>query len=116
MFCMKEDSKTKKHAPVDVCFKMSCSKRETLLCRFWLQLRCTLSIDTYEFSAATLVFKLYETLDQSKQGVVLAAADIVTGLPFRTALACQDIAAQHTLTAKLFKTEPLRIRIAAVSR
>jgi hypothetical protein len=84
------------------------------LCSFWFQLSRTLGIDADEFSAAALVFKLNEALDQSEQGIILAAADIITGLPLCAALTCQDIAAQNALTTEFLQTEPLCIRISAV--
>jgi len=62
-----------------------------------------------ELSRAPLVFKLHDPVDQRKQSVVFAAADILTRLPFGAALTRENISAEHALAAELFQAEPLRI-------
>ena len=52
-------------------------------------------VDADEFAPLALVLKLHKSLDQGEQRVVLAAADVVAGLPFRAALASEDVAAEH---------------------
>ena len=55
-------------------------------------------------------------LDQCKQGVVLANADIVAGMELGTALANNDGACSDVLAAKGFDAEHFGIGIAAVTR
>lgn len=73
------------------------------------QLGCTARVYADELAPAALVLKFDKALDQSEQRVVLAAADVVAGLPLCSALACEDIAAEYVLAAKFFKTQPLGI-------
>src|ERR1041384_7662419 len=68
-----------------------------------------------EFSRAPLVFKLHDAVNQRKQSVVFAAADILARLPFRAALTRENISAEHALAAELLQAKPLRIRVAPVS-
>src|SRR6185503_1862895 len=82
----------------------------------FLTCRCLSGIHADEFARAPFVFKLHEAVNHCKQGVVLAAADVLTRLPFRAALARENIATQHALAAELFQAEPLRVRVAPVSR
>jgi len=67
----------------------------------------TLSINADEFALAALVFKLHDSFDQGKQSIVLAATDVLAGLPLRSTLSSEDIATQNVLTAELFKAKPL---------
>ena len=70
------------------------------------ELRRAAGVDADEFALTAFVFKFNEPLDQCEQGVVLTAADVIAGLPFRAALTCEDIAAEDVLAAELLKTEP----------
>jgi hypothetical protein len=81
----------------------------------WSQFCSTFGINTDELTPAALVFEFYEAFDQGEQRIVLAAADVVTGFPFCPALTRQNIAAEDLLAAEFFESEPLCIRIAAVS-
>jgi hypothetical protein len=90
---------------------------EISLCRCLnLKLGSAFSINANELALLALIFEFNKTFDQCEQRVVLADADVFTGLPFGAALACKNVAAQYLFAAELFQSEPLRIRIAAVSR
>ena len=82
---------------------------------FWREFRGTFGVDADELAPAALVFEFDEALDKSKERIVLAAADVVAGLPLSSALAGKDVAAEDMLTAKFLEPKPLCIRIAAVS-
>jgi hypothetical protein len=79
------------------------------------QLFSSLGVYADELTSLTLVFEFDEAFDQSKERVVLAAADVVAGFPLSSALTCENVAAEHTLAAEFLKPEPLRMRIAAVT-
>ena len=79
------------------------------------QFRRAFGVHADEFASLAFVFKFNETFDQSEQGIVFAASDIIAGFPFGAALAGKDIAAKHALAAKFLQPKPLRVRIAAVS-
>jgi len=66
-------------------------------------------INADELAGAPLVFKLYDSIDQCEQRIILAAADIVAGFPLSATLARDDVAAENSLTAKLLEAEPLRL-------
>ena len=83
--------------------------------RLWGEFGCTLGVDADEFTFAAFIFELNEAFDQGEERVVLAAADVVAGLPFGSTLACKDIAAEDLLAAEFLKPKPLCIRVAAVS-
>ena len=72
--------------------------------RFGSDLRCefccTLGVYADEFAFLALVLKLDKAFDQSKERVVLAAADIIARLPLRAALTRQDVAAEDFLPAE----------------
>src|ERR1044071_3931658 len=73
-------------------------------------------INADELAGAALVLKLYDAIDQCKQRIILAAADMVAVFPLSATLARDDVAAENSLTAKLLETEPLRLRVATVTR
>lgn len=87
---------------------------ERCLCSFRLRVGCSFGIYADELALAALVFKFYKTFDQSKERIVLAAAYVLAGLPFCTALTSQNVAAEDMLAAKFLKPKPLRVRIATV--
>jgi hypothetical protein len=66
-------------------------------------------INADELAGATFVFKLDDAIDQCKQRIILAAADIVAGFPLGATLARDDVAAENSLTAKLLQAETLRL-------
>src|SRR5215213_5005245 len=70
----------------------------------------------YELAVTPLVLELHDAVDEREQRVVLAPADVLARLPLRPALAREDVAAEHALAAELLKPEPLRVRVAPVSR
>jgi len=73
-------------------------------------------IHANKFSRSSLVFKLHDAVNQSKQCIVLAATNVGTWFPFGSALTRENVAAENTLTAKLFQTQTLRVRISTVAR
>src|ERR1051325_8464223 len=73
-------------------------------------------VDAYELAVTPLVLELHDAVDEREQRVVLAAADVLARLPLRPALPREDVAAQHALAAELLQAEPLRFRVAPVSR
>src|SRR5690242_7115923 len=73
-------------------------------------------IDADELAGTALVLKLHHTVDQSKERVVLAAADVVAGFPLRAALTRDDVAAEYVLAAKFLEPQTLRLRVASVTR
>ena len=58
---------------------------------------------------------LNRTVAQGKQGVVLAAANVLTGMEMRAMLAHDNITRVHSLTCKLLAAQTLCVRIASVS-
>jgi hypothetical protein len=98
----------KKHTPERVLFSLNIV---TALCSFLLQL----SVNANELAFSAFVLELYETFDQREQCIVFATANVFAGLPFRAALTRKNIAAENLLPAEFFQTQPLRMRIAAVS-
>src|SRR6185503_144901 len=73
-------------------------------------------INADELSGAALVFKLDDAIDQCEQRIILAAAHVVAGFPLGATLARDDVAAENFLAAKFLKSEPLRLRVATVTR
>jgi hypothetical protein len=57
------------------------------------QFRRTGPIDTNEFAFTALVFKFDKALDQSKESVILSAADIIARFPLRSTLPGEYISA-----------------------
>lgn len=76
--------------------------------------RRLLGVNADKLSFPAFVFELNKSFDQRKQRVVLAAADVFAGLPFRTALTRENVAAENMLAAEFLQAKPLRMRIAAV--
>ena len=77
---------------------------------------CSFGIDADKLALLALVFKFDKAFDQGKQRIVLAAADVVAGLPFGSALAGEDVAAEDVLAAEFLEPKPLGGRVAAVPR
>jgi hypothetical protein len=73
---------------------------ESRLCRR-CQFSSSLGINADELTLSALVFKLDHAFDQRKQRVVLAATNILSGLPFCSTLSGENISAKYVLTAKL---------------
>src|SRR5690606_11387182 len=72
--------------------------------------------DGYEDAALGFGAELDATGGQRKQRVVTAQADVLAGMPLGAALARNNVARDHALTAEHLDAKPLRIGIAAVSR
>jgi hypothetical protein len=71
--------------------------------------RCSVRVNANEFTLTALVFKLDYAVNQSEKRVVLAPADILSGLPFRATLPSKDVSPKNLLTAKFLKAQPLRV-------
>src|SRR3954451_1294630 len=56
-----------------------------------------------------------QTVGQCKQGMILAKADVGSRVPFRSALAHDDVAGAHGLAAELLHAEALALAVAAVA-
>jgi len=75
-----------------------------------------LGIHANKLAGTPLVFEFDYAGDHGEQRVILAAADILTGLPFRAALSRQNVAAKDAFAPKLFQSEALRMRVSPISR
>jgi hypothetical protein len=62
----------------------------------------------YRYENATLVLgtELKFAVDQGEQRVIAAHADIATGMPLGSALACDDVAGGNILTAEYLDPQP----------
>jgi hypothetical protein len=60
-------------------------------------------VNTNEFAGATLVLKLYDTVNQCKERVVFTSANIIPWLPARASLPGNDVAAKNSFAAKLLE-------------
>src|SRR4029077_16711077 len=69
----------------------------------------------YEDPALGFCTELDATFGQRKQRVVLAQADIGARVPFGDAVAQDDVAGEHLLTAENLQAEPLTVGVAAVA-
>ena len=70
--------------------------------------------DADEAAAAATVFKLHVTSDQREKRIVLALADVFTGLMLGAALTHKNCAGVDQLASEALYAEPLSMRIAAV--
>ena len=75
----------------------------------------SLGLDHHKLPHRSLVEELDAPRDLGEEGVVLAASNIQSGLHPRAALADDDRAARHQLSAESLKAKPLRVRIAPIS-
>src|SRR5437868_9434571 len=66
-----------------------------------------LRVDADKLSCASLILKLHEAVNQSKERIVFAAPDVLARLPLRAALARQDVAAQNALASKFLESQSL---------
>jgi len=57
-------------------------------------------VNADELTRTTLVFKLYDAINQREKGIVFAPANVTAWLPFRTSLPGNDVAAENSFTAK----------------
>ncbi len=53
--------------------------------------------------------------DECEECVIVPHADVPAGMPFGSALACEDIPGENSLAAELFNASPLCIGIASVA-
>jgi hypothetical protein len=77
---------------------------------------CDEWLNHHKLAHAALIQKLDAAGDLGKQSVILAATDIQSGLHPRPTLPDDDRPTRNNLSAKRLKAQPLRIRIAPVSR
>jgi len=68
-----------------------------------------------ESARGALILELNDAADLGEQRVVLADADVDTGLEFRAALPDEDRPARHQLAAKALHSEPLGVAIPSVA-
>src|SRR5687768_18248616 len=73
-------------------------------------------IDADLVTMLVLVLELHDAVDQRIDRVVRADADVPPGVPFRAALADDDVAGNHALAAVLLDAAVLRVAVAAVAR
>ena len=59
---------------------------------------------------------LNATVDECEEGVILADADVMAGMPFGPALACENVAGSDALAAEQLDAKPPARRVAAVPR
>jgi len=71
-------------------------------------------LDADKAPHAALVFELHDAGNFGEKSVVLALADVGSGLVARAALANQNGAATDELTAKTLNPQPLAVGIAPV--
>src|ERR1700682_4583079 len=75
----------------------------------------SLGLDHYKLPHRSLVQELDAPRDLGEESVVFAAPNVQTGLHPRAALADDDRAARHQLSAKSLEAKPLRVRVAPIS-
>jgi len=73
-------------------------------------------IDRHILAAELAGVEYHAAFTEREQRVVLTHADIAAGIDARAALADNDVAADHFLTAELLHAKTLRFRIATVAR
>ena len=91
-------------------------RRREIAKEFFLSSRLLNGINADELAGSAFIFKLHYSVNQREQRVVFAASNVVTGFPLGATLARNDVAAQNFLAAKLFQSQPLRLRIATITR
>src|SRR4051794_36259821 len=69
-----------------------------------------------EHAAFGFGLELDATVTQCEQRMILAKPDIAAGVPLGAALARDDVAGDHGLTAENLHAQPLTVRVAAVTR
>jgi hypothetical protein len=72
-------------------------------------------LNRYEDAAFGFGAELDPSVHEGEQCMVLAQADIGAGVPFGAALAGDDVAREHLLTAENLQSEPLAVGVAAVA-
>ena len=75
--------------------------------------RCRHNVD--ELAAKLAVAEGDRAVGKRKQGVVLADADVVAGVPARAALTHDNVAGAGRLAAEQFDAEALALAVAAVA-
>ena len=72
-------------------------------------------LDHHELAHLSLVQELDASRDFGKQSIVFAAADVQPRFHTSAALPHDDRPAGHDLTAESLESQPLRVRVAAIS-
>src|SRR6266849_10317166 len=75
----------------------------------------SLGLDHHKFPHRSLVEELDAPRDLGEEGVVLATSNVQSRLHPSAALADNDRAARHQLSAESLEAKPLRVRVAPVS-
>src|ERR1700675_2658609 len=75
----------------------------------------SLRLDHHKFPHRSLVEELDATGDLGEESVVFAPSNVQSRLHPSAALADDDRAARHQLSAKSLEAKPLRVRVAPVS-
>jgi hypothetical protein len=57
-------------------------------------------VNTDELTPTSLVFELYDPINQSEKSVVFAPANVIAWLPFGTSLPGNDVAADNSFAPK----------------
>lgn len=73
-----------------------------------------LSNDRNFFFAAGNVTELHNAVNQGKQSIVGAAANVLTGMDVGASLSDQNVAGRASLAVSLLNAQTLRLRISAV--
>src|SRR5947209_8210794 len=73
-------------------------------------------LDADKLAHPSTIAELHDAGDLREQGVVLAPADVFSGLDFRAALPHDDRSAGNKLPAERLDAKPLRIGIAPIFR
>jgi hypothetical protein len=72
-------------------------------------------VNRHFFAVSAHTLELYNTFDQSEEGVILATAHIVSGVNLCASLTIDNVAGLDNLAAELFAAKSLTIGIPAVS-
>jgi hypothetical protein len=78
------------------------------------EMRIRLRLDWIDVHAATIAVEADVTLDERVDGVITAKTDILSWLPFSSALAEDDVAGNYGLTTELLYTTALAVAVASV--
>src|SRR3954467_3684175 len=95
--------------------RFGCETRRRLLWKLRLFGRVLNGCDRYE-SAAGARAESDAAVDERKEGMVLAHADVHARMPFGAALTHDDVAGEHAFVAELLHAETAATRIAPVAR
>jgi hypothetical protein len=115
-FKIKATRKSKRRKKLSDAAQVMLLRRRELLRQLALSSSLLRWINTDELTRPAFVLKLDDTVDKSKQRIVLAATDVVAWFPLCAALAGYDVSTQHAFAAEFLEAQTLRIRIATIAR